>query len=111
MSSGTKIIGRVQMKIPDLRSNTDITLEHCFVLVELFGKTMDTIEGTLNVFQGMAEGLDPHLMKDYYETQFEPEAFNRLFQTELGKGVLVGAFAQSLLEQMAQDLENLDMEE
>lgn len=97
--------------IPDLHANAEVTLEHCYILVEYFGKSMDLIEGTVNAFQGMADGLDPSLMKDYYESQFEPEAFNRLFGTDLGKGILVGSFAQALLSQMSEDMEGLDYDE
>lgn len=97
-------------RIPDLRNNAEITLEHCFVLINHFGQMMDQIEGTVNAFQGMAEGLDPNLMKDYFEQMFEPEAFQRLFMTEMGKGCLIGAFAQALMSEMVDDLESLEEE-
>jgi hypothetical protein len=96
------------MRIPDLRNHAEITLEHCHVLVHLFGQTMDQIEGTVNAFQGMSDGLDPSLLKDYYEQLFEPEAFQRLFSTEMGKGVLLGAFAQALMSQISEDMEGID---
>lgn len=101
---------KYRKSIPDLRNDAEITLEHAYVLVEYFGKSLDLIEGTVNAFDGMANDLDPNLMKDYFDSQFEPEAFTRLFGTEMGKGLLIGCFAQSLLSAMAEDMENLEDE-
>jgi hypothetical protein len=94
--------------IPDLRHNAEITKEHCFVLMDRLGQTLDLLEGTLNAFAGLAAEIDVEVMQMHFEANFEPEAFCRLFGTDIGKGVLVGTFIQVLSDQiMAQDLEEI----
>jgi hypothetical protein len=83
--------------IPDLRNNHEVTLEHCSVLLEKLATTLQQIEGKQTWFDVTKE-IDPSYLQDHYEEFFEGEEFGRLFQTELGKGVLVGTFFQRLLE-------------
>lgn len=97
-------------KIPDLRNNPEITLEHCYVLIqkleEAFSFGMEESD-----FFGIAEDLNPVNMKEYYELSYTPEAFHQLFTNDIGKGVLIGSYAALLLDQMAEDLEALDDED
>lgn len=89
------------MIVPDLRpDHTEITLEHCWVLINKLGEAFDLLEGTRGVFTEIEREINPELLKNHFEELFEPQAFSRLFSTELGKGVLVGTFAQVLLEKV-----------
>jgi hypothetical protein len=82
--------------LPDLRADDEITLEHCFILIDELGKAFDTIEGTDGHFTGIAEHVNPHVMKQYFDSQFPAFAFIRMFHHPLGKGVLVGMFMEHL---------------
>lgn len=85
-------------QIPDLRDTPEITLEHCSVLLEKIGKAIDIMEGETGT--DVTALLNPELLKDHYEKFFDLEAFDRLFKTELGKGVLIGSYVQKALEKM-----------
>ncbi len=87
------------MNIPDLRYDNEITLEHCSVLLERIGKTLEIIEGEQGYL--VADKINPRLLLEHYEEHFEPKAFSRMFGTELGKGVLVGSYLQRLLDKIA----------
>lgn len=92
--------------IPDLRLDNEITLEHCYVLIEHLGYSFDTIEGaSRGTFQEIAN-VDPTRMKEHFDSLFPADSFARLFQTEIGKGVLVGTYAHRLL--MLSKKEELD---
>lgn len=94
------------MNIPDLRADSpEITLEHCYVLVERLSTMFDLLEGTPGAFKNI-QLVDPYIMQEYYQDTFETHAFARLFQTEMGKGVLVGAFARKLLEKSDEEAAN-----
>lgn len=87
------------MRIPDLRQTNEITLEHCSVLLERIGSTLEIIEGEAGY--SVTSLINPELLRQHYEGHFEPEAFTRMFATELGKGVLVGSYLQRLLDKIA----------
>lgn len=86
------------MNIPDLRDNSEITLEHCSVLLERIGKTLEIIEGEHGY--EVTDKINSELLLEHYVEYFEPEAFTRMFGTELGKGVLVGTYLQRLLDRI-----------
>src|SRR5690606_26899604 len=94
----SKLIYHINMRIPDLRNNPEITTEHCSVLLERLSKTFDLMDGQDGF--DLTNEIDPQVMKAHYEEWFEVEAFERLFVTEMGKGVLVGSFLHRLLEKM-----------
>jgi hypothetical protein len=82
--------------IPDLHADNEITLEHCYILVERLGKGFDALEGTNGFYKHIADLVNPARIKEFYDSFLEPPAFSRLFQTEFGKGVLIGMFMQNL---------------
>lgn len=87
---------KLPRKIPDLRAElTGITFEHCHVLVVKVTETINLMEGN-NEFGDIENELDLSLLLRFFKTTYEVDTFNRLFQTELGKGVLVGSFVQEL---------------
>lgn len=86
------------MTIPDLRLNDEITLEHCSVLLERIGKTLEIIEGQEGF--SVTNLINPELLLEHYKEQFDAESFCKMFNTELGKGVLVGTYVQRLLEKI-----------
>jgi DNA-binding cell septation regulator SpoVG len=90
-------------QIPDLRADAEITLEHCSVLLEKIGNTLEVIDGQPG-FQ-VATLINPELLLEHYEDTFQPEEFCNLFRTEMGKGVLVGTYVQRLLERIKHEQE------
>ena len=79
------------MKIPDLRDNPEITTEHCSVLLEKLGVTLEIMYDDESL-RDLAGEADAAQMASDLGTVFSVEQFHRLFQTELGKGLLVGVF-------------------
>lgn len=86
----------MRQTIPDLRAETEVTIEHISVLQEQFGYLLDkTYPG-----EGIADTLllfDPQLIYEQLLTLFTREALTTLYQTEMGKGVLIGAFFQKYI--------------
>src|ERR1044072_1052496 len=79
--------------IPDLRLKQEVTLEHISVLQEQFGYLLDKAYPG----EGNADALinfNPQLIHEQLLTLFTREALATLYQTEMGKGVLMGAFFQ-----------------
>lgn len=89
------------MNIPDLRNNNEITLEHCSVLLERIGTVLEIIDGQRGF--DVTSLINPKLLLAHYEEEFEPEAFARMFLTELGKGVLVGTYIQRLQDRIREE--------
>jgi hypothetical protein len=87
------------VNLPDLRpEQNEVTLEHCSVLMERLYKTLHEIyNGDPDEFRMICDQIDPVTMKQDLMTVFTKEAFLRLFQTQFGKGVIVGAFVQRFL--------------
>lgn len=83
------------MNIPDLRIyNNEVTLEHCSVLQERLGRVLEEAYPgqDLNVITN--NNFDPERMREEILEIFTLDAFMNLFNTEMGKGVLIGAFLQ-----------------
>lgn len=94
----------MRKSIPDLQADkNEITLEHCYVLVDRLGIALDLIEGTPGAHKEITDAVNPELLKDHFEEHFVPDEFCRLFKTELGKGVLVGTYAKALMEQIIKE--------
>lgn len=86
-------------QIPDLRPDvTEITFEHSSVLLERIKAALEVIEGRDDVDLSFVESISPQRMTDLYSKMFEIDQFSRLFQTEFGKGVLVGCFFHQVME-------------
>lgn len=90
----------MRRRIPDLNDDHDeITLDHCYVLIEHLGKVFSQMEGTPDgVFGGIVDELNPEIMRDHLQSVFKTPEFSRLYKTEMGKGVLIGTFAKNLLD-------------
>lgn len=96
----------MRKSIPDLREDHDeITLDHCYVLIAYLGRAFDLMEGTEDSFKDLAAALNPEVMRDELQYYFKAPEFSRLFNSEMGKGVLVGVFAKTLLDRMNGDEE------
>lgn len=84
------------MNLPDLRDNPSITIEHCSVLLEKLGKCLEKMYDDPGIGK-LASETDAEKMANDLALAFSPEQFHRLFQTELGKGLLVGVFFQRFI--------------
>lgn len=86
------------MRIPDLQSYDDtVTIEHCSVLQERLGQILDEAFPEENLAVITTEHLDPVRMRTELLELFTPKAFLTMFQTEMGKGVIIGAFIQEYI--------------
>lgn len=89
------------MTIPDLRSeHTEITLEHCSVLLEGMNKALGMMyEDGQEEFQLICDNINPEAMKSDLSILFTPKAFSNLFRSPMGKGILIGAFLQRIMNE------------
>lgn len=86
------------MILPDLRPEHEITLEHCSVLLERLKLALRAVyPGDPEEWSMICDAINPEMMRRDIMSMFDKTAFQNLFGTELGKGVLVGAFAQKFL--------------
>ncbi len=85
------------MQLPDLRYDDMITTEHCSVLQERLGKILETAYPGDDLFSIVNTRINPELMKTKLLEIFTPKALLTMFQTELGKGVIIGAFIQKFI--------------
>jgi hypothetical protein len=87
------------MNIPDLRyEHSEVTLEHCSVLLERIPMALgDMYRGDQDEFKEICEAVDPIRFKADMLSMMEERTFLSLFETEFGKGVLVGAFIQQFI--------------
>lgn len=86
------------MNIPDINQYDDlVTVEHCSVLQERLGQILDDAYPEENLAVIAVEHLDPTRMKKELLELFTPKALLTMFQTELGKGVIIGAFVQKYI--------------
>lgn len=92
----------VQMRhMPDLRdSDGAITLEHCSVMLEKISAALHDFDGQE---QFDASIIDPTILLDYFNELFEPPQFQRLFSTEMGKGVLAGIYIHWIMERVREE--------
>jgi len=87
-------------KLPDLRPEmTDIELDQISLLVEKIQKAfVDAFgwDGDLNLWDAVR-------IKQEMEDLFTPKEFNRLMQTEFGRGIAVGAWIQAFVLNMGDE--------
>lgn len=83
-------------KIPDLRADNEITLEHCYMLLEKVGTAVSTMEDNVEYGADIVNGIDIQHMKDFYVEMYTPNNFTRLYLTVFGQGVLVGSYVNFL---------------
>jgi hypothetical protein len=87
--------------VPDLRdvgSDDEVTIEHISVLQERLGQVLDDAHPGEGIADIVTNHFDPAAMKEEILAIFTPKAFLTMFQTEIGKGVLIGAFYQSYID-------------
>lgn len=85
--------------IPDLRQDSEVvTIEHVSVLQERFGQVLDDAYPGEYISSIVIDNFDPLAMREELLTIFTQKAFLTLFQTEIGKGVLMGAFYQAYID-------------
>lgn len=87
------------MRIPDLHSSPDeVTLDHVSVLLERLHETMgDMYDGDKEDFKELCDGIDPVRMRLELLSMVEEKPFLKLFSSQFGKGVLLGAFIQRFI--------------
>lgn len=94
------------MKFPDINQYQDlVTIEHCSVLQERLGAILNDAYPEENLAVIATEHMDPVRMRTELLDIFTPKAFLTMFQTEMGKGVIIGAFIQ---EHIFSELEEED---
>ncbi len=87
--------------MPDLRHDDGlITLEHCSVILERISQALSEWNGPGDQEDFDASLIDPSILLDFYNDLFVPVQFQRLFATEMGKGVLAGVYLHGALERM-----------
>lgn len=78
-------------RVPDLRhDHNEFTLEHCSILLERLGGALDLIYD-----EGMTElssMVDAETMRDDLLSLMNAQQLSTLFDTEMGKGLIVGMF-------------------
>lgn len=95
------------MTIPDLRVSIhdNITLDHCSVLLEKLRDVITIAEGS-EEFSDIVNGVDTMEMLELFKELYQPPEFNRLFKSDLGKGVLIGVFTHAVLMTIEQEEED-----
>ncbi len=89
----------MRKQIPDLRPEMkEITLEHCSVLMERLAFALGELypDGP-DSFTELVDHIDVRGMQQDLHTLFTIAAFERLFSTPFGKGVICGAFIQAFI--------------
>lgn len=66
------------------------------------------MENSSGNFREVIDLIDAKEMQEHFQAYFDPGSFSRLFNSDLGKGVLVGSFAQQLMERA--DLEQAELD-
>jgi hypothetical protein len=85
--------------VPDLRNDSEqVTIEHVSVLQERLAAVLDEAYPDEGVARIVTQHFDPEAMKEEILEIFTPAAFLTLFKTEMGKGVLIGAFYQAFID-------------
>lgn len=86
------------MNLPDPQVYDDlVTIEHCSVLQERLGHILNDAYPEENLANIATEHMDPVRMRLEILELFTPKAFTTMFQTEMGKGVIIGAFIQKYI--------------
>lgn len=75
-----------------------VTIEHCSVLQERLGRILqDAYPGEPDILNVTVNHLNPVFMRDELLELFTAQALLTMFKTEMGKGVIIGAFIQKHL--------------
>jgi len=74
-----------------------VTIEHATVIQERMSKVLEKAYPNEGVSSIVTNHFDPEAMKEELLEIFTPKAFLKLFETEMGKGVLIGAFYQQYI--------------
>ena len=81
----------MRKSFPDLRADhNEFTAEHCSVLLHKLGKLLDQMYGS-----GMADvddQVDSEQMREDLLGLFSANQLSKLFETDLGKGLIIGIF-------------------
>jgi hypothetical protein len=89
----------LSMNLPDLRQDKgEVTIEHLSVLQERLGQVLDNAYPGEGISDIVTSNFDPAVMREDILSIFTEDAFMSLFQTEMGKGVLIGAFYQAYID-------------
>ncbi len=92
------------MQMPDLRQDDGvITLEHCSVVLERISKALHDFDGQDDFDASI---IDPMILLNYFNELFEPPQFQRLFSSEMGKGVLAGIYIHWIMERVREEEDN-----
>lgn len=90
-------------------NKSHVSLEHCSVLLERLQRSLADLGLEKTVIAEITD-LDVAMMADELSQMFDEAAFNRLFLTELGKGVIIGGYAQGLLELTKGNIDDSQLE-
>jgi len=93
----TYYIGMKQT-IPDLRSETEVTIEHISKLREQLGQVLEDAYPGEGISDIVTNYVSDQVMREQILSIFTPQAFLTMFQTETGKGILIGAFYQAYID-------------
>ncbi len=76
---------------------TEVLIEHISVIQERLASVLDSAYPGEGITQIVVDGFEPFRLREELLTLFTPVAFLNLFNTDLGKGVLIGAFMQKFV--------------
>lgn len=83
--------------LPDLRyDHQEFTLEHCSVLLERIAKLFESVHDV--EFGELTDTIDPDSIREFLLELLSPQELSEIFQTEIGKGFLMGMFIKRLVE-------------
>jgi len=83
---------------PDVHeADTRLTLEHCSVLYEYLKTAVKSLGPNLEDLDAIVDAVDIPEMHDRLLTMLREEQLMKLYQTEFGKGYLVGAYFTSYI--------------
>lgn len=77
--------------------DNEVTLEHIAVLQERMADLLADAYDESDAADVVRNHFDPLQVKEEMLALFTREAFLKMFQTEMGKGVLMGAFIQKFI--------------
>ncbi len=85
-------------QMPDLRNDSeDVTIEHISVLQERLGQILSQAYPGDDISKIVSHHFDPTKMRTEMLDLFTDKAFLAMFKSEMGKGVIIGAFIQKYI--------------
>lgn len=88
------------MTLNDLNA---VTIEHATVIQERMAGVLEKAYPNQGVSKIVTTHFDPEALKEELLEIFTPEAFLKLFASEMGKGVLIGAFYQQYIHSQVEE--------